>query len=233
MSSYYDVATLRREQFHLVGWFAYSREHIARLGDGVVSDESIVEERPLQSPFSRRSLLKAGAVVGGTVWMAPVIDSFVSRAAAASAPPACPPAGAYGLSGLTILYTRGGGTLYWTFIGEGETTCDPGGGSISNDDSFTTSECGGNVLDVNTPEKGVTWNGNSPTIDTNGCCFAATAGGANLINSSTCADVTVLAWIAHNGTFTGGTPLGGKGHFEVQCGTSSPSCPSSPFEGGG
>jgi hypothetical protein len=51
-----------------------------------MSDESIVEERPLQSPFSRRTLLKAGAVVGGTVWVAPVIDSFVNRAAAASGP---------------------------------------------------------------------------------------------------------------------------------------------------
>jgi hypothetical protein len=197
-----------------------------------MSEESNAEESLISSPISRRSLLKAGVIVGGTVWVAPVIDSFVTRAAAASAPPTCPPTGALKISYLTILYTRGGGTLYWTTINQvSPTTCDPAGGSISADGSFTTSECGGNTLTVNTPT-GVTWNGNSPSNDTNGCCFAATAGGANLITSSSCADVTVLAWIAHNGTFTGGTPLGG-GHFEVQCGTSSPSCPSPPFEGRG
>jgi hypothetical protein len=52
-----------------------------------MSEESNAEESLISSPFSRRSLLKAGAIVGGTVWVAPVIDSFVSRAAAASLPP--------------------------------------------------------------------------------------------------------------------------------------------------
>ena len=36
------------------------------------------------SRISRRSVIKAGAIVGGTVWVAPVIDSFVNRAAAQS-----------------------------------------------------------------------------------------------------------------------------------------------------
>jgi len=38
------------------------------------------------SRISRRSVIKAGAIVGGTVWVAPVIDSFVNRAAAQSNP---------------------------------------------------------------------------------------------------------------------------------------------------
>ena len=34
--------------------------------------------------ISRRRVIKRGAIVGGAVWMAPVIDSFVTRAAATS-----------------------------------------------------------------------------------------------------------------------------------------------------
>jgi hypothetical protein len=49
-----------------------------------VPDESVVEEGLGSMQISRRRLIKAGAIVGGTVWVAPVIDSFTSRAAAAS-----------------------------------------------------------------------------------------------------------------------------------------------------
>jgi hypothetical protein len=34
--------------------------------------------------FSRRTLIKGGAILGGTIWVAPVIDSFVSPASATS-----------------------------------------------------------------------------------------------------------------------------------------------------
>ena len=37
-----------------------------------------------QRSFSRRTLLKGGIVVGGTVWVAPVVESFTSKAGAAS-----------------------------------------------------------------------------------------------------------------------------------------------------
>jgi len=49
-----------------------------------VPDESVIEEG-LGSRFPRRSLIKAGAIVGGTIWVAPAIDTFTNRAAAASA----------------------------------------------------------------------------------------------------------------------------------------------------
>lgn len=185
------------------------------------------------SAISRRQLLKGGAIVGGTVWVAPVIESFTTRAAAASGPPppppppppGCPPAAAFGLSGLTVLYQRTGSTsIFWSFIGQGQTACSAG--SISNDDSFTTT-CGTNTIAVNTPSAGVLWNGQAPVGDPMGCPFTATAGGANVVGTG----ITVLVWIAHNGQFVGGTPLGPKGHFEIQCGAPGQMCPPTPFVG--
>ena len=50
-------------------------------------DELDVPEEGLQgSRISRRKVLIGAGVVGGTVWVAPVIDSFTSAAAAASEP---------------------------------------------------------------------------------------------------------------------------------------------------
>lgn len=49
--------------------------------------DKIVTWEIATSGISRRRLIKAGAIVGASVWVAPVIDSFVNRAAAASGPP--------------------------------------------------------------------------------------------------------------------------------------------------
>jgi len=54
-----------------------------------VADEPVVEGGLASTRISRRGLMKAGAIVGGTVWVAPVIDSFMSRAAAASSQHYC------------------------------------------------------------------------------------------------------------------------------------------------
>lgn len=39
--------------------------------------------------FSRRTLIKGGAIVGGTLWVAPVVESFTSKAWGASAAHYC------------------------------------------------------------------------------------------------------------------------------------------------
>ena len=69
-----------------------------------MTEESIIEEIGT-SRISRRKVMKAGAVVGGTVWVAPVIDSFLSRAAGQSNP-AC--AGATCGSGVITTSCPGG-----------------------------------------------------------------------------------------------------------------------------
>lgn len=46
--------------------------------------DDITTEQTGKSGFSRRDLMKAGGVVAGAVWVAPVIDSFVTVAAAGS-----------------------------------------------------------------------------------------------------------------------------------------------------
>lgn len=69
--------------------------------------------------LSRRSLITKGAAAGGVLWAAPVIESFVSKAAAAS-------------SGLTcqyafLIYQHGGNasnTFYLKFLLGSQGTCD-------------------------------------------------------------------------------------------------------------
>jgi hypothetical protein len=63
----------------MAAWFRREKDEVC-----IVPDESVVEEGLGSFRISRRGLIKAGAIVGGTVWVAPVIDSFVSRATAAS-----------------------------------------------------------------------------------------------------------------------------------------------------
>jgi len=53
-----------------------------------VSDEIMTEEAT-RAGMSRRNLIKAGAIVGGAVWVAPVVDSFVTVASAVSNPAEC------------------------------------------------------------------------------------------------------------------------------------------------
>jgi len=48
------------------------------------SETDIGEAGGSDRVFSRRSLIKGGAIVGGTLWVAPVVESFTSKAWAAS-----------------------------------------------------------------------------------------------------------------------------------------------------
>ena len=66
-----------------------ARRRVKKKGACDVADEPVVEGGLFSSQISRRGLMKAGAIVGGTIWVAPVIDSFMSRAAAASSQHYC------------------------------------------------------------------------------------------------------------------------------------------------
>ena len=88
-----------------------------------MSNESLGEERLTHAQFSRRSLIKAGAIVGGSVWVAPVIDSFTSRAAAASS--------AFQYSFVALIYTCGSTTYRQNWSGQGSP------GTLSGDCSST------------------------------------------------------------------------------------------------
>ena len=48
------------------------------------SETDIEEAGGSDRIFSRRTLIKGGAIVGGTLWVAPVVESFTSKAWAAS-----------------------------------------------------------------------------------------------------------------------------------------------------
>jgi len=66
-----------------------ARRRVKKKGACDVADEPVVEGGLASTRISRRGLMKAGAIVGGTIWVAPVIDSFMSRAAAASSQHYC------------------------------------------------------------------------------------------------------------------------------------------------
>jgi len=58
-----------------------------------MDDEEATAE--IHSRITRRRVLRAGVIATGAIWVAPVVDSFVSKAAAASGPtkPICIPSG--------------------------------------------------------------------------------------------------------------------------------------------
>jgi hypothetical protein len=66
-----------------------ARRRVKKKGACDVADEPVVEGGLFSTRISRRGLMKTGAIVGGTIWVAPVIDSFMSRAAAASSQHYC------------------------------------------------------------------------------------------------------------------------------------------------
>ena len=86
-----SYAALETNRYGEQGWIA-THGGIAGPCEREVSnvpDEPVVEEGLGSSRISRRGLIKAGAIVGGTVWVAPAIDSFTNVAAAQSGMHAC------------------------------------------------------------------------------------------------------------------------------------------------
>jgi hypothetical protein len=78
-----------------------------------MSEDTNAEETAASSGVSRRRVIKAGALVGGAVWVTPVIDSFLTRAAAASqpgcTPSSCPDLNSCGLNCFCFTTITGAG----------------------------------------------------------------------------------------------------------------------------
>lgn len=176
MSCYCEVATLRKDEFNLAACEASSGEN----GVETLSEESNAEESLISSPFSRRSLLKAGVIVGGTVWVAPVIDSFVSRAAAASGAPS------FGCSWAYVVWKySGSSTVYYTgWKGETNTTCATDSANPHSVSTVTCTDSGGssNTYNLENPS------GAPPPLN-----YSGTDIGSGTLSSTTdsvCADFT-------------------------------------------
>jgi hypothetical protein len=83
-----------------------------------MNDDVDTEDRGA-SGITRRNVIKAGALVGGGVWAAPVVDSFVTRAAAGSVS-LCP---APGVCGDNANYPCDGADCYCLATAEGTCAC--------------------------------------------------------------------------------------------------------------
>jgi hypothetical protein len=172
--------------------------------------------------LSRRDMIKAAGIAGAAAWTAPVIiDSLSSPAAAGSV---CQPPGTINTSGAGALYQiNGTGTVYFSWIPNGQTTC-AAGGTVPNDDTVTDAMVCGGEIDISGGV--VQYNNATPTYQGSPCYFTASASGINVTAAGVTAGVTVLVWLLHNGSWSsfGCSPYGEKGHWAFACGSTSGSC---------
>jgi len=115
--------------------------------------------------------------------------------------------------------------VYWTSFASNTTVCATSP-SVPSDSDFGSpvSACGGTIQVLS---GAVLWNGSTPTYTPGGsipCYFAATANGVSVNSAGIAAGVQVLAYVLHNGTFSGCTTYGSKGHWAIVCGSSNPQC---------
>lgn len=177
-----------------------------------MSDESFADEVLTKAQFSRRSLIKAGAVVGGSVWVAPVLDSFTSRAAAASS--------GFKYSFVALIYTCNGMTYRQKWMGRS------GPGPISSSDcgsTWTFGDCpntfqhGGTFASSGCPARAVQNGDGSITITLN-CSTTATVSeygyhmGQCCYESATCTPSVYYSPGAGTVTFKTGAP-----HKKADC----------------
>ena len=87
--------------------------------DGTNLEEGQAESRG----FSRRTMLKAGAIVGTTLWVAPVVESFTSPASATSYAHGCVICYYYDTSKSAYVILGGGLDDPTVANGEAETIC--------------------------------------------------------------------------------------------------------------
>ena len=163
--------------------------------------------------ISRRDVIKKGAAAGAILWAAPVVESFVSRAAAASV--TCTPCSSSG--GFTYSYAS-----IVFMIGSNVYVVKISGNSCSGDNG-TSGDIAGLV---NVSCNGVTYTNPGGTLEANGTpitpypsscpfTFGGTSGHDVCVNNGS--GVTVLFAVGHDGSFTN--------HFETICpSTSPPAC---------
>jgi hypothetical protein len=144
---------------------------------------------------SRRTLIKGGAIAGGMVWAAPVIDSFVSAASAGSAV-------GFPCSYATIFYTlSGSSTVYAVKLNDPSSGCNntnTDGSYGPNDPNVFT--CGSLTFGVDQNNDWETTSGGTTTTTTPGSCTTAgvTVNGSTVTVSGS--GVTVIAVLLHDGS---------------------------------
>lgn len=155
---------------------------------------------PQHGGLSRRELIKRGAVVGGVVWAAPVIDSFTSRAVAGSFP-----VGAFPCSYATIIFSVNGGPAVAVKLNDPTVGCN-----LLNTDGMYKSEnlgpvCNGvqYAVDANNV---LTANGTEIPIAPSGSCSLFTISGCTVTASS---GVSILFVLIHDGSITNGDLVSG------------------------
>jgi hypothetical protein len=104
------------------------------MGRAVPEDLSVTTAAAT-SRLSRRTLLRAGAVAGGAVWVAPAIESFITPAAAGSA-------AKFACSYASVVYVSNGTFYALKFNQHGGCTSDNTAGEYNND-SFPACSIGG------------------------------------------------------------------------------------------
>jgi hypothetical protein len=174
--------------------------------------------------LSRRTLIKGGAMVGGLVWAAPVIDSFTSPASATSgAPFAC----SYALVVFSL-----GGTTYAVKFGQNAISCS----DTNTDGDYKNSVVGvcGNTtyaIDANNNITQSVSGGAATEIPPyGGDCgqlFTINPGGCSVTGNTVAAGTpTILFVLVHDGSFgkTPGGPEAGGGTLQLgtsMCGSGS------------
>lgn len=173
--------------------------------------------------ISRRAVIVSGAAGAAAFWSVPVIDSVVSRAAAASG---CEAPGNLTISGAGLVY-KIGSSIFWVAFGTGNAGCTT---SLPNDSDFASpvNVCGAwvqitsGVVKYGTTALNVT----EPTLDSAHCSdyFQSTAHGITITQDGLNAGVVPLVYLFHNGTFSGCETFGSKGHWALACGSTNPNC---------
>lgn len=154
--------------------------------------------------LSRRTMLKAGAVTAGAVWVAPVIESVTSSAAAQSATTSS----GVGFSFVTVLlsFPSGSGTDYYRLKFDysavsGLTTyatCEPAPVS-GNGTSFSNGPCFTSDDPTQPPSGSTVITTVSTSLSAQYCLDGSGVPYFTIANSSSTTTYTLAGWVVHQG----------------------------------